>query len=143
MYVRQEQREVVLQKLQVESPDDTLFTSIIGADTVHFRIVPTGQPYIYTMLELPHWARVWKIYFNARCGRIHPGFAVGCMPTFGEHAARGNAMTWAVNNWQSCERGDSICIEKYKPVGTITYYRSLDCSDTTTATRNIMRFRCD
>lgn len=144
MYVRPDQRDAVLNKLQAKAAGDSLFHATVGGETVTFKLITTDMPYLYTneMFEIPVLALRWKIYFNARCGQKHPGFVSPCIATFGPHKAFGQSMTWTVNDWYSCMRGDSLCIEKYQPVGTITYYPDLNCQDTTFVIRNIMRFRC-
>ncbi len=138
---------------------DTLL-GLIGArkEGEGFSAVVKGQPIGFTVVVVPypgiyspeHWgpfdttkAYISKFYFDAECGQGHPGFVAPCMATFGPHRAFGNSMTWQVNNWKSCTRGKSWCVEVWKPVGTITYYQSFNCSDTLTVTRPIMEFRCD
>jgi hypothetical protein len=94
---------------------------------------------IDTMVSYP----LQIVYKNARCGNPHMGFNAPCMATFGAHQNFGNSMTWSVDPWQSCMNGDTICVEKWKKVGLITYYQSQNCSDTLTITRPIRKFRCD
>lgn len=146
LYVRPVLTEAVMGKLGAEKISEGRYTARIKGDSVTFRMIATEVPYVYAreLHELPLTAALrWKVYFNARCGQKHAGFTSPCIGTFGPHRAFGQSMIWRVEDWMSCTKGDSLCIEKYKPVGTITYYPDPNCQDTTFVTRNIMEFRCD
>ena len=52
-------------------------------------------------------------------------------------------MIWQVDTWQSCNRGDGICVELLKPVGSIMYFPAANCADSVFIRKDILRFRCD
>ena len=123
------------------------YSAVVKEQPITFTVVSVPYPGVYSP---QHWGPfdttkefISKFYFDAECGQGHPGFVAPCMATFGPHRAFGNSMTWQVNNWKSCTRGKSWCVEVWKPVGTVTYYPGFNCADTMFVTRPIMEFRCD
>ncbi len=84
-----------------------------------------------------------RIYWNAECTKVHPGFISPCIGTFGRHRRFGNSMIWTVNNWNSCAKGTSVCLEKLKIVGNIDYFPRPNCMDTIFTRVNIVRFACN
>ncbi|HAV24322.1 MAG TPA: hypothetical protein DCX46_12695 [Bacteroidetes bacterium] len=148
LFVRAGMSDTVLGRLNARTLEkDQGYEAVVGGSVVRFHIVATPTPNVYAagqegMFELPK-ALMAKIYFNARCGQLHPGFIAQCMRTFGPHRAFGNSMTWEVKDWHSCTSGDSICVEVRKPVGWITYYPGFACDDTINVVRPIMDFRGD
>lgn len=147
MYVRAGLADTLLGLLAAKREEDGRYSALLKDRPVVFAFVEVEQPRVYSPEQWGWYdttkAFISKIYFESECGQGHPGFVAPCMATFGPHRAFGNSMTWQVNNWKSCTRGKSWCVEVWKPVGTITYYPDFSCSDSIFVTRPIMEFRCD
>jgi len=121
-----------------------LYTGLLGRDTISFSLHrPNGPLDMFVAPFGIYDSMIVKIYTSAKCGKTHAGFRTGCIGTFGRHRAFGNSMEWSVQNWKNCAQGDTVCVERYRQVGTITYYQGFNCMDTLFTTQPIMRYRCD
>jgi hypothetical protein len=120
----------------------------------NFNVIETGSPYTFTLFDDSLWidtTRYYypdytylKLYINADCNKVHPGFTSDCMGTFGRHRFWGNSMLWKVNTWKSCSAGSNICIETLERIGHISYYSDSNCMslDTLVITRGIYEWAC-
>ena len=156
LLVNPEYKDTVLVLLQAEEGEDDslrMFQWFVrdGEFKIYFDIFETDSPYTYTFFDESLWVdsiRTYypfyyvKLYINAECGKVHPGFVAACIGTFGRHRAWGNSMRWQVNQWKSCTSGKRICIEKFKRIGRIDYYPDQNCLDTTFIRRAIFRWAC-
>jgi hypothetical protein len=145
---------VILQAEKIELTDSfrtTYWFVRDGESKIYFDIFETDSPYVYTFFEGYDWydsTRTYypyyyiKLYNNADCGKVHPGFVAPCIGTFGRHRLWGNSMQWQVNEWKSCTSGENICVEAYSKVGTIEYYQDPNCQDISFIQRDIYRWAC-
>lgn len=85
----------------------------------------------------------YRMWVRAKCNRVMPGFQSDCIGTFGKHKAFGKSMDWTVEKHTVCGPGKGYCLEKKKRVGTIRYYKSLDCVDSLFREVPIEKFVCN
>lgn len=148
LYVNPDFRDEVLEALAAEPAGDSLF-SVAGEEGFSFRIFGTPRPYLFSLqpvifippIRLPPF---FKVYKNARCNRVHAGFVSDCFEIPAWHPKKRNFshMQWSVFQWNSCGKGDSICVELLSPVGSVTYANDIFCADSNAVTEPIYRFAC-
>ncbi len=107
------------------------------------RKVDEGFMYEYYPYDTLRYLVQYKLWANAECNKVMPGFKAPCVRTFGKHKALGNSVDWTVKSYTVCGPGKGFCLEKKKPVGTIRYYKSKDCSGSSSGSVSIERFICN
>ena len=147
LFVRPGLKDSVLHRLGTTDVGDGVYEAKLDGKSVRFVAETTATPVVYVPgsiepLVVPRTV-IAKIYINAECGATHPGFLSPCIGTFGPHRQFGQSMLWQVDTWQSCTRGEGMCVELLRPVGSIMYFPAANCADSVFIRKDILRFRCD
>jgi hypothetical protein len=155
LYVKKSYENEVLDALNAEQLNDTVYQINAGdfseslTGQINFTIFNSDNPYIFSVNPESLMPKsltfiIIKVYSNAQCGQLNPGFTAPCqaVPNIHPKAGRYKSMDWWVRDWYSCTSGNSLCIEVLSKVGQINYYFWANCLDTFSVAEDILRFEC-
>ncbi len=140
LFVIPEDRDSVLEVLEARPLGDGLFVVNDGDAQVQFQVQEAAVPALQAEVRGPDLIEETaktRIYKNAQCGAVAPGFTSDC-----QALDDGSSTHRVWEDVRRCERGDSYCVERSAVVGTTRTYDLADCQPPMTSIEPLKSFAC-